>query len=125
MTKNHIATATGTAAATAPIIQRQRRPATNSTNTPEARISSDVPRSGCLRISATGTRISARLIAMCLKRGGSERLERYQAMVIGMTIFITSEGWKRMTPGMLIQRVAPIAVCPINSTATSKETPPT
>ncbi len=94
----------------------------NRTNAPEARISSDVPRSGCLRISTKGTRISDRLIAVCLMLGGRLREDRYQAMVIGMMIFMNSDGWKRITPGMLIQRVAPIAVWPTTSTATSSAT---
>ncbi len=114
----------GTTAATAPMIQRQRRPAMNSTNAPDARISSEVPKSGCLRISTNGTKISDRLIAVCLRLGGRLRVERYQAIVIGMMIFMNSDGWKRITPGMLIQRVAPIAVCPTTSTATSSATTP-
>ena len=44
-------------------------------------------------------------------------------MVAGMMIFMNSEGWKRITPGMLIQRVAPMAVWPMTSTATSRPTP--
>ncbi|WP_256989611.1 FtsW/RodA/SpoVE family cell cycle protein, partial [Pseudomonas aeruginosa] len=44
----------GTAADTAPTIQRQRRPPTNSTKPPEARISMAVPRSGGCRISPNG-----------------------------------------------------------------------
>jgi len=56
--------------------------------------------------------------------GGRLRDDRYQAMVIGMMIFMNSDGWKRITPGMLIQRVAPIAVCPATSTAISSATTP-
>lgn len=70
-----------------------------------------------------GTPISTRLIATCLRCGGKVRLDRYQAMVAGMMIFMNSEGWKRITPGMLIQRVAPIALWPMTSTTTSNSTP--
>ncbi|MNQ96131.1 hypothetical protein D3C85_1117230 [compost metagenome] len=125
MTKNHMATATGTAAASTLRIQRQRNPPMNSTKAPEARISSEVPRSGCRTIRMNGTPISIRLIATCLRCGGKERLARYQAMVAGMMIFMNSEGWKRITPGMLIQRVAPMALCPMTSTTTSRMTPNT
>ncbi|MNT15996.1 hypothetical protein D3C72_1510790 [compost metagenome] len=123
MTKNHIATATGTAAASTLRIQRQRRPPMNSTKAPEARISSAVPRSGWRTIRMNGTPISTRLIATCFRCGGNVRLDRYQAMVAGMMIFMNSEGWKRITPGMLIQRVAPMALWPITSTTTSNSTP--
>ncbi len=99
MMKNHIATAIGTAADTAPTIQRQRRPPTNSTKPPEARISMAVPRSGCFRISTNGVMMIARLITMCLSPGGRLRLDRYQATVIGISSFMNSEGWKRITPG--------------------------
>lgn len=34
-----------------------------------------------------------------LRCGGKVRLDRYQAMVAGMMIFMNSEGWKRITPG--------------------------
>ncbi|MNE28030.1 hypothetical protein D3C80_1214570 [compost metagenome] len=120
-----MATATGTTAATAPTIQRHCMPAMNRTKAPEARISIAVPRSGCLRISTKGTRISTRLIAMCLSFGGRLCRDRYQAMVAGMMIFMNSEGWKRITPGMLIQRVAPMAVWPMISTTISRPTPTT
>ncbi|MCY1214972.1 hypothetical protein D9M72_268050 [compost metagenome] len=120
-----MATATGTTAATALRIQRHCRPAMNSTKAPEARISNPVPRSGCFRISTKGTRISTRLTTMCLSLGGRLCRDRYQAMVAGMMIFMNSEGWKRITPGMLIQRVAPMAVWPMISTASSKATPTT
>ncbi|MCY1408381.1 hypothetical protein D9M71_237010 [compost metagenome] len=123
MTKNHMATATGTAAETAMMIQRQRNPPTNSTKEPEASTSIAVPRSGCLRISTKGTTISARLIRLCFSPGGRLRLDRYQAMVIGISSFMNSAGWKRITPGMLIQRVAPMALWPITSTTTSRATP--
>ncbi|MCY1437472.1 hypothetical protein D9M71_536350 [compost metagenome] len=72
-----------------------------------------------------GTPISTRLIATCFKWGGKVRLDRYQAMVAGMMIFMNSEGWKRITPGMLIQRVAPMAVWPMISTTISRPTPTT
>lgn len=72
-----------------------------------------------------GRPIRIRLITTCFKCGGSERLARYQAMVAGMMIFMNSEGWKRITPGMLIQRVAPMALWPMTSTTTSRITPTT
>ena len=122
-TKNHMAMAIGTTAATAPMIQRHCRPAMNSTKAPDARISRPVPRSGCFKMSTKGIRISTRLMTMCLSLGGRLCRARYQAMVAGMMIFMNSEGWKRITPGMLIQRVAPIAVWPMTSTATSRPTP--
>ncbi|MNG14499.1 hypothetical protein D3C84_982550 [compost metagenome] len=95
----------------------------NSTKAPEARISRPVPRSGCFTISAKGMTISTRLTTMCLNLGGRLCRARYQAMVAGMMIFMNSDGWKRITPGMLIQRVAPMAVWPITSTTTSRPTP--
>ncbi|MNC70189.1 hypothetical protein D3C75_1209720 [compost metagenome] len=72
-----------------------------------------------------GTPISSRLIPTCLSCGGKLRLARYQAMVAGMMIFMNSEGWKRITPGMLIQRVAPMALWPMMSTTSSNTTPTT
>ena len=118
-----MATATGMVAANTLRIQRQRKPPINSTNAPPASTSNAVPRSGWRTISANGTPISIKLIATCLSCGGKVRLERYQAMVAGIKIFMNSEGWKRITPGMLIQRVAPIALWPITSTTTSNNTP--
>ena len=38
---------------------------------------------------------------------------------------MNSDGWKRITPGMLIQRVAPMALWPMTSTTTSSNTPAT
>ncbi|MNN95399.1 hypothetical protein D3C81_2141970 [compost metagenome] len=73
----------------------------------------------------SGMPISNRLMHTCLRCGGRERLARYQAMVAGMMIFMNSEGWKRITPGMLIQRVAPMALWPMTSTTTSRITPQT
>ena len=46
-------------------------------------------------------------------------------MVAGIRIFMNSDGWKRITPGMLIQRVAPMALWPMTSTTTSNNTPAT
>ncbi|MNP15876.1 hypothetical protein D3C76_1082480 [compost metagenome] len=123
MMKNHMAIATGTAAASTVRIQRQRKPPMNSTKAPPARISSEVPRSGCRTIRINGTPISIRLTPTCLSWGGKVRLDKYQAMVAGIRIFMNSEGWKRMTPGILIQRVAPMALWPMTSTTTSKSTP--
>ncbi|MCY1178007.1 hypothetical protein D9M73_183400 [compost metagenome] len=57
-----------------------------------------------------GKPIRNRLTPTCLSCGGKVRLDRYQAMVAGIRIFMNSEGWKRITPGMLIQRVAPMAL---------------
>lgn len=82
----------------------------NSTNAPPARISSEVPRSGWRTIRMNGTPINIRLMPTCLSWGGSVRFDRYQAMVAGIKIFMNSDGWKRITPGMLIQRVAPMAL---------------
>ena len=70
-----------------------------------------------------GTPINTRLIATCFRCGGNVRLDRYQAMVAGMMILRNSEGWNRITPGMLIQRVAPMALWPMTSTTTSRHTP--
>ena len=70
-----------------------------------------------------GKPISNRLTPTCLSCGGKVRLDRYQAMVAGIRIFMNSEGWKRITPGMLIQRVAPMALWPMMSTTTSNSTP--
>ncbi|KAF1023786.1 MAG: hypothetical protein GAK37_03206 [Pseudomonas sp.] len=120
-----MATATGIAAASTLRIQRQRNPPMNSTNAPPARISKDVPRSGWRTINTKGTPIRIRLTPTCLSWGGKVRLDRYQAMVAGIRIFMNSEGWKRITPGTLIQRVAPMALWPITSTTTSNNTPAT
>src|SRR3546814_2284996 len=76
----------GATAATAPMIQRQRRPAMKRTNAPDPRINNDVPRSGCFRIRTKGAKINARLTAVCFTPGGKLREDRYQAMVIGMMI---------------------------------------
>ena len=43
-------------------------------------------------IRAKGTPMSIRLTATCLSCGGKVRLDRYQAMVAGIRIFMNSEG---------------------------------
>src|SRR5690606_41088781 len=84
-------TATGTNAAIAPNTQRQRRPARNSTKAPDTTTCSAVPRSGCLRISTKGTMTRHKLTVVCLTPGGSARVDRYQAMVIGVMILTISD----------------------------------
>ena len=44
------------------------------------------------------------------------------ASIIGIAIFMISEGWKRMTP-RLSQRRAPFTTSPPSATATSSATP--
>ena len=95
-------------------------PDRNSTNSPEAATSSAVPRSGCLKISQAGKAINTLVTSRSRQRGGSGRGCRYQATIIGMASFSSSEGWKRTTP-MSSQRFAPWP-SPSTLTATSSRT---
>ena len=49
-------------------------------------------------------------------------LSKYQASISGTAIFISSEGWMRVTP-MLSQRRAPLTMSPKSATATSSSDP--
>jgi hypothetical protein len=103
-------------------MSRQLMPARKSTKKPLAATRMAVPRSGWRAINSTGSRISARLTASCFQLGGRERAERYQAIIIGVASFTSSEGWKRMKPRSS-QRWAPLPTTPMASTRASMATP--
>jgi len=105
-----------------PKISRQETPAINITNKPALVTSNEVPKSGCLAISSTGSNNITRAMNRCLLRGGILPPDRYQASIIGTANFIISDGWKRNRPRSS-QRWAPRTFVPISSTAISMMVP--
>src|SRR3989337_632110 len=77
---------------------RQYMPARNSMAKPAPNTRMAVPRSGCLAMSATGTRVTMNASASCRRFGGSGTRAKYQASIIGKASFMISEGWKLETP---------------------------
>ncbi len=59
---------------------------------PALATSREVPRSGCLAISNTGTRVSSPAIARRGMLGGRRFSDRYQATIIGTANLSSSEG---------------------------------
>ncbi len=102
---------------------RQRIPASSTTNNPDITTMMAVPVSFWIIISTAGIRIIRADQNKCLKRGGSGRLPRYQAIISGTTIFIISEGWKLGIPGKSIQLRAPPASTPMISTRANRASP--
>ena len=117
----------GAAAAASPSaakIHRQRMPARTTTPIPPAVRSNAVPKSGWRTINSAGTPMISRPTATCRNRGGSRHRWKYQPSINGMAIFISSDGWKRNTPGTSSQRLEPFTVTPRNNVATSSRRPP-
>ena len=104
-----------------PSISRMGRPASTTTMTPDAAISSDVPRSGWRAIRTVGTIMIVAKTTRSRKDGGMCRSCRYQAAIIGTASFMISDGWKRMP--MSSQRRAPWPISPMTSTRTSSTMP--
>ncbi|KAG1310187.1 hypothetical protein G6F63_016385 [Rhizopus arrhizus] len=87
--------ASGATAATPPTPRPTHphgRPASSSTNTPLAAISTPVPKSGCSITSPVGTPMITSATSTVLKRGGSGIRCRYQATIIGRLTFSRSAG---------------------------------
>ena len=80
-----------------------------------------VPRSGCSITNAAGAPIrrsgTTSVDALLTKRGGTPWKKR--ARLSTTASFMNSDGWSRMMPRS-IQRCAPMPVCPIASTTTSR-----
>ena len=76
------------------------------------------------RSAASARRCRAPTTASELKLGGSGRSCRNHAHASGTASFMISEGWKRTTPRSS-QRCAPIAMSPMNMTASSSTSPMT
>ena len=75
-------------------------------------------------ISNAGTATMSRPTATSPKRGGIRWRWKYHPSIIGMAIFISSDGWKRSPPGASSQRVDPFTVTPRNGVTTSSASPP-
>ncbi len=75
-----------------PRIRYQDMPAINKMVAPEAATRIAVPKSGSLAINTVGIASSNIVIAICFKRGGNGCAARYQAAIIGIAIFIISDG---------------------------------
>ena len=75
----------------------------------------ELPRSGCLTMKATGTSSSAPAMAKSSARSWPSRRWNHQASISGMAIFMISLGWI-VTPSES-QRVAPFLVTPRPGTA--------
>jgi len=92
------------------------------TKTPAAPMSRAVPKSGWTTMSPMGKAVRTRAAKTWRGRGGMGLADRYQATIIGTTIFIISEGWKRNRPRSS-QRRAPLPISPKTRTAASRTMP--
>jgi len=88
-------------------------------------MSSEVPRSGCLATSTTGSISRAPAMTKSATRSTPSRFWNHHASISGAAIFRISLGW--MTMPTLSQRVAPFLVMPRPGRAvtTSSSTPTT
>ena len=73
-------------------MMRKSIPASSITMSPEAAISSAVPKSGCTTIMAVGIMINTPITMRSQNVGGSGRSCMYQAHIIGTASFMISEG---------------------------------
>ena len=80
-----------TAASSTPM-RHHAMPERNSANVPAAVTSTAVPRSGCSAINPAGIAISRPTTAMSPQPGGKRRGCRYQATIIGIVNFNSSDG---------------------------------
>ena len=81
-----------------------------------------MPRSGWRLTSHAGTAISNAASTKSAQPIRPSRFWKYQASISGSAIFMSSEGWKRMTPRSS-QRREPLTTTPNSATPTSIATP--
>ena len=82
---------------------------------PEKAISTDVPRSGCLKIKAVGTSTSIKDAIIFVLFNGIDPEAMYLATTNGIAILRSSEGWNEIP--ISIHRVALFLVSPKKKTA--------
>jgi hypothetical protein len=94
------------------------RPDRKITTSPEKAMRIEVPRSGSSMISTDGTNTIVMDTPTEKTEGGRAPLEIYRAIIKGIAIFMSSDGWKLMP--IFNHLVAPFTVSPTKRTKTSK-----